>query len=173
MADRGKNRIGRLAVALLASLSVAALACGSSSSLPSAGDGSAGGDASTKRDAATRSDAAAGGDAPTGTDASTPVPDGGSVDASLSSDGGACPLPLAPDLSIIAADEVLKFVAPGGLPVRVAVLPADAAISGAVFQPASSLSLGALAGPTRVLAQSVATGCVPTPFAQLTIRGSL
>jgi hypothetical protein len=159
-----KNRIGRVALAALVSLSLAALACGSSSPLPATGDGSAGGDATTKGDAATRSDASARSDASTGTDAPTPVPDGGSPDAAPSSDGGGCPVPLAPDLSIIAADEVLKFVAPGGLPVQLAVLPADAAISGAVFQPASSLSLAALAGPTRVLAQTMATGCVPTPF---------
>jgi hypothetical protein len=59
---------------------------------------------------------------------------------------------------------VLKFVAPGGLPIQIAVLPADASISTALFQPASSLSLAALSGPTRVLAQTTATGCVATPF---------
>ena len=92
------------------------------------------------------------------------VPDGGSLDASVSSDGGACSVPLAPDLSVIASDEVLKFVVPGGLPIELAVLPADAPVATAVFQPASSLSLAALSGPTRVLAQTRAPGCVPTPF---------
>ena len=82
----------------------------------------------------------------------------------MSSDGGACPVPLAPDLSVIANDEVLKFVAPGGLPIELAVLPAEAALGTAVFRPASSLILAALSGPTRVLARTMATGCVPTPF---------
>lgn len=141
MADRWESRIGRTAVAALASLCFAALACGSSSSLPPVGDGSAGGDAKTKSGS-----------------------EGGSLDGSVSSDGGTCPVPLAPDLSVIAADEVLKFAAPGGLPIELAVLPADAAISTAVFQPASSLILAALSGPTRVLAQATATGCVPIPF---------
>jgi hypothetical protein len=164
MADRGESRIGRAALAALASLSLAAVACGSSSSLPSIEDGSVGRDATTKTDAAARTDAATSGDASPGTDAATQVPDGGSLDASVSSDGGACPVPLAPDLSVIANDEVLKFVAPGGLPLELAVLPADAAIATAVFQATSSLSLAALAGPTRVLAQTRGTGCVPTPF---------
>ena len=99
-----------------------------------------------------------------GSDALTPVPDGGSQDAGVSLDGGACPVPLAPDLSVIANDEVLTFVAPGGLPVQVAVIPTEAAISAAVFQTASSLSLAALSGSTRVLARTTATGCVPTLF---------
>ena len=168
MADRGKNRIARPAMALLASLGFAAFACGSSSSLPSVGDGS--GDAAAKSDAAmgsdavTRSDAGASRDAMAGSDALTPVPDGGSQDAGVSLDGGACPVPLAPDLSVIANDEVLTFVAPGGLPVQVAVIPTEAAISAAVFQTASSLSLAALSGSTRVLARTTATGCVPTLF---------
>ncbi len=98
MADRWESRTGRTAMAALASLSLAAIACGSSSSLPSVGDGSVGSDAVTQD------------------------PDGGSLDASVSSDGGACSVPLAPDLSVIASDEVLKFVAPGGLPIELAVL---------------------------------------------------
>ena len=163
-------------MAALASLSLAAVACGSSSSLPSTGDGSVGSDAATKtdaatgsdaatrRDGATKSDAATSTDTTTGTDGATQVPDGGSLDASVSSDGGACSVPLAPDLSVIASDEVLKFVVPGGLPIELAVLPADAPVATAVFQPASSLSLAALSGPTRVLAQTRAPGCVPTPF---------
>ena len=157
MADSLESRIGRRAMAALAGLSLAAVACGSSSSLPAIGDGSVG------RDAATRNDAA-GGDATPGSDAATPTPDAGSLDASVSADGGACPVPLAPDLSVIANDEILKFVAPGGPPIQIAVLPADAAIATAVFQPVSSLSLAALSGLTRVLAQTAATGCVPTPF---------
>jgi hypothetical protein len=76
----------------------------------------------------------------------------------------ACPVPLAPDLSIIAADEVLNFVAPGGSALELAVLPSDAPIATAVFQPASSLSLAALSGLTRVLARTAAVGCVTTPF---------
>lgn len=157
MADSWESRIGRRAMAALAGLSLAAVACGSSSSLPAIGDGSVGRDATTRNDAAS-------GDATPGSDAATPMPDAGSLDASVSSDGGACPVPLAPDLSVIAHDEILKFVAPGGLPIQIAVLPADAAIATAVFQPASSLSLAALSGLTRVLAQTVAIGCVSTPF---------
>ena len=53
MSDRREIRIGRTAMAALASLSLAAIACGSSSSLPSTGDGSVGSDAATKTDAAT------------------------------------------------------------------------------------------------------------------------
>ena len=165
MADRWDNRIGRTAVAaLFASLSLAAIACGSGTSLPSVGDGSVGSDAAVKSDAAATGDAATSGDATTGSDAATQVPDGGALDASVSSDGGACPVPLAPDLSVIASDEVLRFVAPAGLPIQIAVLPADASVSTALFQPTSSLSLAALSGPTRVLAQTTATGCLPTPF---------
>jgi hypothetical protein len=177
MADRGESRIGRTAAVALASLSLAAIACGSSSSLPSSADASLGSDATTKSDAAGSRDAVTGSDATTGGDAAALVPDAGSLDAGAISDAGplctagadgacvaACAVPLAPDLSIIASDEVLKFVAPDGLPIGIAVLPADASISTAVFQPASSLSLAALSGLTRVLAQSRATGCVPTPF---------
>ena len=127
MAD--KHRINRTAVAALASLSLAAVACGSSSPVPAIGDG--GSDAGAGRDAATRSDAL------------PPVPDG-SLDADGGVDGGVCPVPLAPDLSVIANDEVLKFVAADGLPIELAVLPAAASISTAVFQSVSSLSLAAL-----------------------------
>ena len=42
--------------------------------------------------------------------------------------------------------------------------PAGAPTSTAVFQPASSLSLTALSGLTRVLAQTTAAGCASTPF---------
>jgi len=158
MSDRRNGRIFRTAMAALAGLSLAAIACGSSEPLPSAADGSVGRDATTKSDAGTKSDASA------SSDAVTQAPDGGSPDASGSSDGGACPVPLAPDLSVIASDEVLKFVAPGGLPVQLAVLPEDAAISTALFQPGSSLSLATLSGPIRVLAQISAGGCVSVPF---------
>ena len=175
MADTGKSRLGRPVMAVLAALSFATFGCGSSSPLPSIGDGSMGGDASTKGDAAaktdtagsdagTRSDAGGSGDAMTGSDALPPLPDGGSLDAGLTFDGGPCPVPLAPDLSVIASDEVLKFVAPGGLRIEVAVVSADAAISRAVFQPGSSLSLAGLSGPTRVLARTTATGCIATDF---------
>jgi hypothetical protein len=75
-----------------------------------------------------------------------------------------CPIPLAPDLSVIADNEILNFAVSDGSPVEIAVLPAAASISTAVFQPASSLSLTALSGLTRVLAQTTATGCAPTPF---------
>lgn len=170
MAGREESRIGRSAMAALASLSLVAIACGSGSSLPSIGDGSVGSDATTRSDAATKdaaaakNDAEASGDATTGSDASTQVPDAGALDASMGSDGGGCSVPLAPDLSVIASDEVLKFVAPGGLPSEIAVLPADASISTAQFQPASSLSLAALSGPTRVLARTSASGCLSTLF---------
>jgi hypothetical protein len=75
-----------------------------------------------------------------------------------------CPFPLAPDLSIIADDEVLNFVAPDGSPIELAVLPAGASSSTAAFQPASPLSLAALSGLTRVLAQTTVAGCVTPPF---------
>jgi hypothetical protein len=158
MADTGERRIVWIAMAAFASLSLAAIACGSSSSLPAIGDGSVGSDATPK------SDATASGDATTESDGSAQVPDGGALDASVSLDGGACPVPLAPDLSVIASDEVLKFVAPGGLPTEVAVLPVGASISAAVFQSETSQTLAALSGPTRVLARITATGCTPTLF---------
>ena len=75
-----------------------------------------------------------------------------------------CPIPLAPDLSVIADDEVLNFAVSDELPIEIAVLPAAASTSTEVFQPGSSLSLTALSGLTRVLAQTTATGCAPTPF---------
>lgn len=158
MPDGRDGRISWTAMAALASLSLAAIACGSSEPLPSAGDGSVGSDATTKSDAAAKSDAT------TSSDAVTQSPDGGSPDASVSTDGGACPVPLAPDLSVIANDEALKFVAPDGLAIELAVLPAEAAISTALFHSASSLSLAALSGLTRVLARTTATGCVPASF---------
>ncbi len=158
------GRIGWTAVAAFASLSLAAIACGSSSSLPSIGDSSVGRDATSTGDAAAKDAAETRGDATTGADGPTQVPDGGALDASVGGDGGGCSVPLAPDLSVIANDEVLKFVAPGGLPIEIAVLPADASISTALFQPASSLSLTALSGPTRVLAQTTTAGCAPAPF---------
>jgi hypothetical protein len=157
MADTGNRRIVWTAVAALASLSLAAVACGSSSPIPAIGDGSIGSDATRTSDAGTTEDAR------TGRDTSTGDPDGGALDASMSSDGG-CSVPLAPDLSVIASDEVLKFVAPGGLPIEIAVLPADAPIATAVFQTTSSLSLAALSGRTRVLARTAAAGCLATPF---------
>jgi hypothetical protein len=112
-------------------------------------------------DGSARSDAAA------GSDATVPTPDAGALDAGQPSDAGqsdACPVPRAPDLSIIANDEVLNFVAAGGSPIELAVLPADASTSTAVFQLGSSLSLTGLSGLTRVLAQTTATGCVQPPF---------
>jgi hypothetical protein len=262
-----QNRICRRAA--IASLGLAALACGSSVPLPAIGD------ASVRSDATTKSDATIGNDATPGSDGATRGPDAGPVDASEVSEAGAsdagadrcadqvcgrnqvcdptygdcrcadtfvalpggsscvppvcatdadcddgnactgvescdssthqclggtpvdcgafgtcvstatvascqcsagyavganglcasaCPVPLAPDLSIIADDEVLKFVTPDASPLALAVLPADASISTAAFQPASSLSLAALSGLTRVLAQTTADGCVATPF---------
>jgi hypothetical protein len=76
----------------------------------------------------------------------------------------ACPFPLAPDLSVIADDEVLNFVGSDGSPVEVATLSPTASISTAVFQVTSSLSLTTLAGLTRVIAQTTAAGCAQTPF---------
>jgi hypothetical protein len=88
------------------------------------------------------------------------------ADAGSSPDAAraACPVPLAPDLSIIADTEVLSFVVSDGSPLEVAVLPADAPPSAAVFQPGSSVSLAGASGPTRVLARSTAAGCAPSPF---------
>ena len=88
-------------------------------------------------------------------DASTQVPDGGALDASVSSDGGACPVPLAPDLSVIANDEVLKFVAPGGLPIQIAVLACGRVdLHGGVStrelaEPGGAVGTHAGAGPDR------------------------
>jgi hypothetical protein len=105
------------------------------------------------------------GDAAALDDAAPPTPDAGPPDAGGPSDAGAaCPVPLAPDLSVIASSEVLSFVVSDGSPIAVAVLPADASASSAVFSPASSLSLAGLSGPTRVLARTSATGCVQAPF---------
>jgi hypothetical protein len=149
------QRIGRMAA--IASLSFAAIACGSSSPLPSVGDGSVGSDAKARGDAAAQLTDAGPPDARAPSDA-------GSPDARAPSDAGSCPVPLAPDLSVIADDEVLSFVASGGSVIELAVLPASASISTAVFQPASSLSLAALSGLTRILAQTTAAGCVSPPF---------
>ncbi len=136
----------------IASLGVAAAACGSSSALPAVGDGSVRGDSTVPRDATPASDAT--------------TSDGGPLDAREPADASrpdVCPIPLAPDLSIIASDEVLNFVVSDGSPIEVAVLPADAATSTAVFQRASSLGLAGSSGPTRVLARTT-TGCVQAPF---------
>ena len=110
-----------------ASVSLAAIACGSSAPLPAVGD-----------------DAGAG--------------------ASVGPDAATCAVPLAPDLSIIADDEVLTFVAADGAPIEVAVLPGTAPTSGAVFQPGGALTLSGLSGPTRVLARTTATGCATAVF---------
>jgi hypothetical protein len=154
------SRIGR-AVAIV-SLSVAAVACGSSSPLPAVGDGSVRGDATARTDATVKNDATA------GEDATARMPDGGPLDASGPSDAGppdgGCPIPLAPDLSVIADTEVLNFVVSDGSPIELAVLPADASTATAVFQPLSSLSLTALSGLTRILARTTTQGCAPPPF---------
>ena len=161
------NRMGRLAA--IAGLGLVAVACGNSASLPSGGDASAAGDAPMARDATTAGDAAPKSDGATAGDAATGTPDAGTSDAGTSDagsgpDASACPVPLAPDLSIIADDEVLNFVAPAGFSVEVAVLAASASVSTAVFQPGSSLRLAALSGSTRVLAQTTAAGCAGVVF---------
>ncbi len=76
----------------------------------------------------------------------------------------ACPFPLAPDLSVIADDEVLNFVGSDGSPVEIATLPAAASTASAVFQVTNSLGLTTLSGLTRVIAQNTASGCAQTPF---------
>jgi hypothetical protein len=147
------RRISRAAA--LALLSVVAGACGASSPLPAVGDGSVAGDAPAPSDAGTAPDAAA------------RMQDAGASDAGAPPDAGqaeACPVPLAPDLSVIADNEVLSFVVSGGAPVELAALPADAATSTAVFQPASSLPLAGFSGLTRVLARTTATGCAQASF---------
>ncbi|HLK88640.1 MAG TPA: hypothetical protein VKZ18_02030 [Polyangia bacterium] len=155
------RRVGRaLAVA---SLGLAA-ACGGSSPLPAVGDGSVARDATPRADAVAPSDAT-----PPRPDAGPPDTggrsDGGAPDGSEPADAGAaCPVPLAPDLSIIAVNEVLKFVVTDGSPIEVAVLPASAPSSSAAFQQLTSLSLTGLSGPTRVLARTEATGCLQAPF---------
>ncbi len=77
---------------------------------------------------------------------------------------GACPVPLAPDLSVIAGNEVLAFAAPDTAAIEIATLAADAPIESAAFQTAGTLSLAGYAGLTRVLAQTSAAGCAPVPF---------
>ncbi|HVV48934.1 MAG TPA: hypothetical protein VHO06_04690 [Polyangia bacterium] len=157
---------------MLASLAVAAVGCGGSSPLPAVGDGSVGHDAGARSDAALENDAAkgtpdAGASDAGAADAGGAFDAGGASDAGAASDAGgagACAVPLAPDLSVIADDEVLKFVASDGSPVEIAVFPADASVSTAVFQPGSSLGLGGLSGLTRVLARTTATGCLQAPF---------
>jgi hypothetical protein len=134
-------------------LSAAAFSCGGSSPLPAVGDGSVSSDAPARTDAVQA-------------DAGPGPADAGRSDAGSPADAGqvACPIPLAPDLSIIADDETLSFVVTGGSPIQVAVLPADASVSGAVFATPSSLPLAGRSGPTRVLAQAPAAGCVPAVF---------
>ncbi len=151
-------------IAAIAGLGLVAVACGNSASLPSGGDASVAGDAMGVSDATTASDAAPRSDAAPAGDAATGTSDAGTSDAGSGPDASACPVPLAPDLSIIADDEVLNFVAPSGFSVEIAVLAASASISTAVFQPASSLRLAALSGSTRVLAQTTAVGCAGAVF---------
>ena len=124
-----QRRVGGLGA--IASLALAAVACGNSAPLPAAGDGAPGQDAGGPSDA-------------------------GAVPA--------CSVPLAPVLSVIAAAEVLSFVAPDGSPVETAALQAAAPASDAVFQPGSSVSLAALSGLTRVLARATAAGCPAALF---------
>ena len=76
----------------------------------------------------------------------------------------ACPIPLAPDLSVIADDEVLSFLVSDGSPLEIAVLPADASTSTAVFQTGSSLGLTGLSGPRRVLARTTDAACALASF---------
>jgi hypothetical protein len=157
------SRIGRTVA--LVSLGVAAVACGGSVPLPAAGDGSAGHDAGSRTDAVVPGDAVSTSDATGGGDAR--VPDAGRSEAGPPTDAGsvgACPVPLAPDLSVIADNEVLNFAVTDGSPIEIAVLAGDAPVSTAVFQPMSSLSLAGLSGPTRVLARTTATGCVQASF---------
>jgi hypothetical protein len=78
-----------------------------------------------------------------------------------------CPIPLAPDLSVIANTEVLNFVVSDGSPIELAVLPASASTATAVFQTQSSLGLTSLSGLTRILAQTTA-GCASMPFSAVT-----
>jgi hypothetical protein len=149
-----RQRVGRTAV--VAALGLAAVGCGGSVSLPATGDGSVHADAASRTNDGGRPDARA-------------LLDAGIRDAGACADGGctaACPVPLAPDLTVIADDEALSFVAPGGAPIEIAVLPAgaDAEVSSAIFQPASSLSLAAYAGLTRVLARTAGSGCAAATF---------
>ncbi len=92
---------------------------------------------------------------------SAPLPDTGGPDAGQLA---ACPVPLAPDLSIIASNEVLTFVAPGAATIQIATLAADAPTASAVFQAGPSLNLGGFSGLTRVLAQVTSAGCAPSRF---------
>jgi hypothetical protein len=95
------------------------------------------------------------------------LPEAGRPDGGPPSDAaqpGACPVPLAPDLSIIASNEVLKFAAPDAAAVEISTSAGDASAGSTNFSVASSLSLTGFSGLTRVLAQTTATGCAPDPF---------
>ena len=70
-----------------------------------------------------------------------------------------CAVPDAPVLSIIASNEVLPFTIPGGGPIEIAVLPASDAVSTAVYSEATTQSLAAQSGATRVLARSASEDC--------------
>jgi len=138
------TRIGWMAV--VASLSAIAAGRGSSSPVPVAVDGSGGNDAG---------------------DALPQAPDAGKLDGGQPADAshpGACPVPLAPDLSIIASNEVLNFVAPDAAAVEIATSAGGAPVAAAAFQAAGSLSLTGFSGLTHVLAQTTAAGCAPDPF---------
>ncbi|HVT09441.1 MAG TPA: hypothetical protein VHO67_18400 [Polyangia bacterium] len=146
--------IGRAAA--LAGLGALAVACGSSAPLPGARDG--GGDASIARDGDPMADAGPrdGGSA-----------DGRGLDAGPPGDAAPsapCAVPMAPDITVIAASEVLAFAGAGGSAVEIATLDADAPLSAAAFHAASSLSLAGFSGPTRVLARTAAPGCAAALF---------
>ncbi|HVT10049.1 MAG TPA: hypothetical protein VHO67_21460 [Polyangia bacterium] len=150
--------IGR--VAAIAGLGAFAVACGSSAPLTGGGGGS------SAPDAAPRSDAGNASDAPPSSDA-RPMPDAGSTDGGPVADAGSsvpCAFPVAPDLTVIAASEVLTFGGAGASAVEIATLDAGAPVSAAAFHPASSLSLAGFSGPTRVLARTTAPGCAAALF---------
>ena len=157
--------IGIRRAAAFASLGALAVACGSSSSLPGAVDGAVAHDGAPHADAGNASDAPASGDARPTADAG-PV-DGGPVDGAPPADAGPsapCAFPLAPDLTIVAASEVLTFAGAGASPVEIATLDADAPLSAAAFHLATSLALSGFSGPTRVLARTTAPGCAAALF---------
>lgn len=78
---------------------------------------------------------------------------GGVFDGAFDGDGGRCPVPLAPVLSVIDEHELLSFSSPPGVPTELAALSADAPVATAQFFAGRELPLAAYAGPTRVLAR--------------------
>lgn len=72
-----------------------------------------------------------------------------------------CPVPDAPVLDVISAEETLVFDIDGGGPIEVAVVEPDSEPGEGDFVEASELPLAALDGAVRVVARSAAGDCEP------------